>query len=240
MGIEVVFSVSVIGRVNQVVPGLMARIVSSGLYDQSDRVWLVINGDPGDLDHSGFHEVAEGLPKFVPVTAWPDASKCEFPALRVAWDRSRDAGATVCYIHSKGVTRQPNQQMADWTEYLSHFTIDRWRDRLADLEGHDCTGVNLGGSPADLSESPATWGYGKAPLHYSGNFWWSRSSHLAGLPDPMAWPPDGNYLRWRVMAEMWLCQLPGARYHCAWRSGVDHYAQAYPPKMYREDATQTP
>jgi len=219
---------------------MVDRMVRSGLYDHADKTWLVVNGDPAGLDRQGIHDVCEALPKLATVAAHHDASRCEFPALGLAWERARGHGATVCYLHSKGVTRPPTRQMLDWTEYLCYFNIDRWRDRVADLEGHDCTGVNLGGNPADLSERPDTWGYGKAPLHYSGNFWWAKARHLARLPDPVAWPPDQDLLRWRIMAEMWLCQLPQASYHCAWRSGVDHYAQAYPPHMYREDATQTP
>jgi hypothetical protein len=39
-------------------------------------------------------------------------------------------------------------------------------------------------------------------------------------------------MRWRMMAEMWLCQLPDAKYYNAWHSNVDHYIERYPIELY--------
>jgi hypothetical protein len=72
-------------------------------------------------------------------------------------------------------------------------------------------------------------------VHYSGNFWWSKSSHIKNLPNMSNWLPDGNYLRWRVMAEMWLCQIPDGKYSCAWQSNINHYQQNYPKELYESN-----
>jgi hypothetical protein len=141
----------------------------------------------------------------------------------------------VLYLHTKGVTKPGYQQIIDWTNLLSYFNINKWQDRLKDLEDNDCSGVNFFGNPDDINHHPSTWGYGKAPLHYSGNFWWSKSSHIKNLPNMSNWLPDGNYLRWRVMAEMWLCQIPDGKYSCAWQSNINHYQQNYPKELYESN-----
>jgi hypothetical protein len=228
----VFINVAVVGRYEGVLSDLCGKVVDSGLYDRSKNVYLVVNGDPAAMESGGLPRLFAGMDKFVGIHAGPTIDRCEFPTLQLIWDRCASEDITVCYLHTKGVTRQDTPRMRDWTEFLAYFNVERWRDRLSDLSSHDCSGVNLVGNPDDISFPPHTWGYGKAPLHYSGNFWWSKSSHIRRLPPPARWVPDGNYLRWRMMAEMWLCQLPSASYHCAWDSGVDHYASEYPRSMY--------
>lgn len=93
------------------------------------------------------------------------------------------------------------------------------------------TGVNLSGNKNDINENPITWGYEKAPLHYSGNFWWSKSSHIRKLNSPIKWLPSDDYLKWRIMAEMWLCQIEG-NYKNAWSSNVNHYIEKYKKENY--------
>lgn len=236
MKVSVFISVAVVGRCTQVLSDICHRIVGGGLYDRCDRVVLVVNGDPSALGAPELAAVLSGRPKFSAVHAALDISQCEFPALQMLWEHCLREDGAVCYLHTKGVTRADTRSMRDWAEFLTYFNVDRWADRLSDLEGHDCSSVNLRGNPEDINEHPATWGYGKAPVHYSGNFWWSRASHVRALPSPAAWPPDGNYLRWRMMAEMWLCQLPGSSYACAWQSGVDHYQTEYPRASYESGA----
>lgn len=118
---------------------------------------------------------------------------------------------------------------------MSYFNIIKWVDRINDISNHDCSGVNLSGNPEDIIYHPSIWGYGKAPLHYSGNFWWCKSSHIRKLPNPIDWLPDNNYIRWRIMAEMWLCQIDDSKYYNAWHSNVNHYVQNYPIKLYNTD-----
>jgi hypothetical protein len=115
---------------------------------------------------------------------------------------------------------------------MSYFNIDRWNDRISDLLENDCTGVNLFGNPEDYNCHPGTWGYGKTPKHYGGNFWWSKSSHIKKLEKPSNLAPDNNFLRWRMICEMWLCSPLEGKYHCAFSSNVDHYQQGYPKNLY--------
>lgn len=232
MRVSVFINVAVVGRFDRVLSGICARILDSGLYERCDKVYLVVSGDPEGLAEGDLPGILGGRDKFVQLHAGPTIERCEFPTLQLIWERCAAEDMAVCYLHTKGVTRQDSPMMRDWTEFLTYFNVERWADRLADLSTHDCSGVNLVGDPSDISSPPQTWGYGKAPLHYSGNFWWGRSSHIRRLPPPAAWVPGGNYFRLRVMAEMWLCQLAESTYACAWRSGVDHYVSEYPRGRY--------
>ena len=225
---NIYINIAMIGSVNQVLWDLLLRIKQSGLYDSCDKIFLVFNGDRNLLS---FKLVSE---KYVIIDSNSDVSKCEFPTLDLIWNdcKNSDEEFYVLYLHTKGVSKPGFQNVVDWVNYLSYFNINKWNDRISDLELNDCSGVNFFGNPNDINEHPSTWGYGKAPQHYSGNFWWSKSSHIKKLPNPINWLPDQNYFRWRVMAEMWLCQLNDGKYYNAFSSDVDHYMTPYPKNLY--------
>jgi hypothetical protein len=56
--------------------------------------------------------------------------------------------------------------------------------------------------------------------HFSGNFWWSKGSHIKKL-QPLE--NDVKYLS----PEMWICGTRG-KYFCLHESGVNHYEEEYP------------
>lgn len=226
--INVYINIAVFGSVNQVLFNLINRIKQSGLYDSCNKIFLVFNG-PSNL--ISFEITGD---KFFKIEANENILKCEFPTLDLIWNHcSKEDDLNILYLHTKGVTKPGFQNVEDWTNYLSYFNINKWQDRIKDLEMYDCTGVNFMGSANDIFEHPSTWGYGKAPLHYSGNFWWSKSSHIKKLPNPISWLPDNNYQRWRVMAEMWVCQVQQGKYYSAHSSNVNHYIKPYPEILYK-------
>lgn len=226
--INIYINIAMVGSVNQVLWDLLVKIKESGLYDKCNKIYLIFNGD---RKHLAFNLVSE---KYQIIDSNPDISKCEFPTLEYIWSDCQNSTEDfyVLYLHTKGVTKPHSQNVKDWTNYLSYFNINKWSDRLKELEENDCTGVNFCGNPDDLNEHPATWGYGKAPQCYAGNFWWSKSSHIKKLPNPVKWAPDSNLLRWRMMCEMWLCQIKGSKYFNAFSSNVDHYMSPYPSHLY--------
>jgi len=118
----------------------------------------------------------------------------------------------ILYVHSKGITKPFSKPSADWRRYLVHFNIERWKDNVALLEhGFDTVGVNL------LEN----------PLHYSGNFWWSKSSYIKNLPEV---PRFVN----RHYAETWICS-GGPRACEVFNSKIKHYEyiEEYGEENYR-------
>jgi hypothetical protein len=225
---RIYINIAVMGMVNEVLSNLLNRIKESNLYDNCDQINLIVNGDINlinvDLTDS----------KYKIWNKYKDTSLHEFPTLDLIWKHSQNEEFNVLYIHTKGVSRN-HPYINDWTNYLSYFTINKWEDRVNELIENDCTGVDLKGNPDDIKSHPSTWGYGKAPKHYSGNFWWSKSSHINKLLNPMSWVPDTNWTRWRMMNEMWICQLTESKYYNAYISNVDHYQSPYPKELYEEN-----
>jgi len=59
--------------------------------------------------------------------------------------------------------------------------------------------------------------------------------NLRGNPEDikfLTWMPNNDYLKWRMMCEMWVCQLPESKYYNAHTSDVDHYQNPYPGELY--------
>jgi hypothetical protein len=62
-----------------------------------------------------------------------------------------------------------------------------------------------------------------APLHYSGNFWWSKSSHIRNLPKIV-----DNYYN---TPEFLVSSIDGV-YKSLWHSEVNQYYTPYQANMY--------
>lgn len=214
------------GSVNRVLNDLLNKIDESGLYDYCDKIFLVINGDKNNLQF-------QMKSKYVIYNPHLDASHCEFPTLDLIWEHSqKEDDLTILYLHTKGVTKPNHPGVIDWTEYLTYFNVERWSYMITALNVNDAVGVNHGGNPNDYNEHPSTWGYGKAPLHFAGNFWWSKSSHIKKLTNPYDFIPEPNYMRYRVACEMWVCSNLEGKYTGLWHSNVNHYTTLYPRCLY--------
>jgi hypothetical protein len=93
----------------------------------------------------------------------------EGQTLALLHERCKQVDIDVCYFHSKGIINT-NPATANWREILNHYTITEWTKCVKLLEQTDVVGVK------DLR----TFG-----LMTSGNFWWSKSSHIRTLPEPL-------------------------------------------------------
>ena len=205
---------------------MIARMESSGLSENCDSLNFCILGDEKYLN-----------------VQFPKKSKIhwnihpyEFDTLHLLWRECQEEDMNVCYLHTKGVTKWDWRCVDDWRNYMSYFIIDGWRDRIRELREYDCTGVNLCGEDRKVcSKNYISWSDETGwPMHYSGNFWWSKSSHIRKINDINKWPPKEDYESWRIMPEMWLCQPRDSKYHCAWKSNVNHYGWRYTEENYIE------
>lgn len=82
------------------------------------------------------------------------------------------------YFHCKGITApwrmrqekiyQPFVNYYLWRKFLEWGCIEKWETCIEKLEQYSCVGVNL-----------CKW-----PMaHFSGTFWWTKSSYVRSLPD---------------------------------------------------------
>jgi len=229
--IRIYIHVAVMGPVTDVLQRQMNLIVRSGLYNQCASVSLLVNGDAGKL--SLVTDDPENKIKVIQISDNTDSY--EFPTLHYLWEESRQDDFAVLYLHTKGVSKPGNKSVKDWVNYLNYFMIEKWQDRMTELERNDCTGVNLRGSASNPVDKPEDWFQKGSPLHYSGNFWWARSAYVRLLPDPFLFKTIHEPIL-RYYCEMWLLQLKGV-FHCAWYSGVLHHkSEPYPSFMYRKES----
>ena len=128
--------------------------------------------------------------------------------------------SAILYLHSKGATRNGNQNVNAWVDYMEYFLIEHYNSCLDHLRAYDTAGVDYHTSP-----SP----------HYAGNFWWARGSYLKSRPEVSPQPES------RIQDPRWYCEfwlLDGAtattRVSTLHQSGVDLYATEYKRKMYDE------
>lgn len=75
----------------------------------------------------------------------------------------------VLYFYNKGITRS-GAAVANWKEVLNYYLVEKWPECVKLLETSDVVGVK------DLVCMDYT---------VSGNFWWSKSSHIKTLPNPL-------------------------------------------------------
>ena len=114
----------------------------------------------------------------------------------------------VMYMHTKGLSHFYNadknpkwvSNINTWRHFMEYVCIDSWRECVKDLAEFDTVGMNLYRAPF---------------VHYSGNFWWARGSHIVNLKNPFVGsdtkPTEGqkDTLTERHNAESWVCSVNG-------------------------------
>jgi len=208
MKIYIYFHICCINNWADIVAQSYTHIKSSGLYDIIEEIRCGVLGE-----HDGSHPLFAD-PKVSIVAQSLEIKTYEILTLDKLL---ADASSTdheefyVLYIHSKGVGYNANvPNVTDWVNYLTYFNIYRHKDCMWLLQNHgyDAVGVNI-------TEKPI--------LHYSGNFWWSTSKHIATLP-----PID--FIHYHA-AEFWVCSGKG-KYVTLWQSDINHYNKPYPISEY--------
>lgn len=129
----------------------------------------------------------------------------EFITLNFLRNFALNVDSNILYLHSKGVmTKEKNEAIDDWRNYMLHFNVNEWQKCVSHLKDNDTCGVDLRNNPQ---------------IHYSGNFWWSKSSHIKKLPIV---EETLSCLSNRHKCEFWLNQINGT-YFSMWDSNINIY-----------------
>ncbi len=130
------------------------------------------------------------------------------------------------YIHSKGVTKPSNENVADWRRLMSHFVLKRFDlTKEAFEKGYKLFGVNLCKYSEDLGERK--YAYALSDFWFRGTF---VSVNLNLLRDELQTiPVDQTYYG---TEGYWgkLCAFDEA--YCPHNSDIDHYRNPYPKETY--------
>ena len=195
----------------------LQKIKDSGLYDRSNKIFCSLLGQRNNYVLPDKYEIIYENEKM---------DVYERPILRYMYDNSSINEGKYWYIHTKGIRhyQTPNENpVRDWRNYMEYFIITKWQQCVNDLNNYDVVGVSLQREPK---------------IHYSGNFWWSKSSYIkTNKPEFKNNNTSNNIHNSKYYdGEMWICngkQRP-AKFLSYHTSGVQHYNEEYPPEKYIE------
>jgi beta-1,4-mannosyl-glycoprotein beta-1,4-N-acetylglucosaminyltransferase len=143
---------------------------------------------------------------------------CEIPTInKIQHFSQTNPNCNILYLHTKGIRYDDNnQKINDWIDMMLYFLVEKYELCISKLDnGIQTVGCNY----FDVKNSP----------HFSGNFWWSKSSYINTLPLLI----ESEFAS-RNDAEFWLCKNNPTVYELH-NSKIDQYFELYPPTMYRDD-----
>jgi len=184
----------------------MDKIKISGLYDNITEIRCGVLGYNYDADL--FND-----PKIVIRGTDRDISLSEVYTINLLYEDAQKEDFNVLYIHTKGITRHSlHKSVYDWVNYLCYFNIYQFKKCIDFLEDYDTVGVNLVVNNPDVV------------THYSGNFWWSKTSYIRKL--------EKCFYYCYNSPEYWITEKNIGKYHCLWNSNINHYHEEYSHYLY--------
>ena len=210
--IRIYYHIAQMGHWEEVVPDQLKALENSGLYAAVDKILVGIVGT-----------FPIALPSKVEVLFhYPDIRLAEIPTLNALREHSLSEDFNVLYMHTKGVSYlakgNTKKSVTFWRKYLEHFCIGRWRECLEALNEFDAAGCEF-----QQIKNP----------HFSGNFWWSRSSYLRTLSRVEDVVVYGEHaIHQRMKAELWVGSNPEIRVKELFHHGLNAYCVEIRPEIY--------
>ncbi len=164
----------------------------------------IVNNTLGKIISSKLYEYSNSLNCLM----YKNVTEFEYPTLNKLYEHAINEDAYFLYIHTKGAAN-PCQFSDDWRNYMEYFTIENWQKCVDMLEKFDSVGVNFQYEPYK---------------HYSGNYWWSKSSYLKTLEKPKKTSNRFEHEAWIASGNINPCSLHN--------SNINHYYQPYPKSKY--------
>jgi hypothetical protein len=185
---------------------LISDIKESGLYSKINEIrCIVLTQNPNDI------LIIENETKIKIYNVFDDFSLYETPTINLLYEHSKIENFNVLYIHTKGIRYDANDCILDWVKYLTYFNIYRHDICIDELSNYDVVGVNL-------QEMPT--------LHFSGNFWWSKSQYIRKLG-------VCHYTHYNS-PEFWITKQKNGDYLSLWLSNINHYIERYEEHNYKD------
>src|SRR3990167_8218008 len=177
--------ICMINNFMEIISEQLELLLQSELYDKSENIFVGCVGEIDELEK--IRKLFSNYTK-IKILSLASIKNYEFPTLEIIKYKSDIDEFYLFYIHTKGVSYSDNKGGKYWRDYMNYYNITKWRSAFLKLEqGYDTCGVKL------IEK-------GEFPMHYSGNFWWARSSYIKILPKI-----DTLNKEDRFSAEMWLC-----------------------------------
>ena len=189
---------------------LLTNLKKSGLWDKLDTIY--INNIGFSLDLAKYSVSG----KVMVINCSNDTSLFEIPTLKLmhSFCKEQPENTNILYLHTKGITYPIGtpiyDNVQDWINYMLHFLVNKHESCIKMLKEYDTVGVNFLENPNH---------------HWSGNYWWSLSSHISKL--------DVNKLVHKHDAEWWCLSIPNIKLFELHNSMIDHYKGPYKSDKYK-------
>ena len=135
-------------------------IKSSGLIDALDKVFINNIGEPIQYNYGS---------KFILTNYSENKLLYENPTINKIkhFVDQMDEPCYILYLHTKGNSYfKENLAVTDWTNMMLYFLVEKYKTCFDKFDLYDAIGCNYHTKPTP---------------HFSGNFWWAKSSHINTL-----------------------------------------------------------
>jgi hypothetical protein len=194
-----------VGNYKLLIHEQLLKIFESGLYDSCNKIYIGIYSHD-DASINWLLNLVSSYKKIVPLIY--EVNESERSTLKYLLDESNNVDAYFLYFMTKNVlsnTKTYDEQIVKnelWRISMEHHVIHKWKECINYLDdGYDAVGINY-----------VPYSHVGNHQHFSGNFWWTKSSHIKTL--------DKNYLydtkllgqQNPLLAEFWIGSNPNWNY----------------------------
>jgi hypothetical protein len=162
------------------------KIVESGLLDKCDTLYI---GYVSSIDFPFDHIINHPKVKFI-IKKESGYEGVTTTALKEFCDKQSEE-SLILYIHNRGMSHSENSPSDYWTHMMEYFVIENWKNSIDLLKNKYTCGCEMWSCKIWTNEEM---------FHYSGNFWWARSSYIKLLQYPQF---HNRYTE----SEFWILQL---------------------------------
>jgi hypothetical protein len=121
--------------------------------------------------------------------------------------QKKEEDVNILYIHTKGVRQTGNKKtIRSWRKMMEYFLVEQKETCISFLEEYDTIGCNCINEKSYNLEKVSV--NGRDCTHYSGNFWWGKSSYLKQLP-LLEYDLSEESIHTRCRAENWVLSGKG-------------------------------
>lgn len=219
MAFNIYFHIATAKNWKQSFDRVYGHIKDSGILDDCSEIVFSVNGDDiAFKDYVG--DAIKGRVIYLADSTY--TREFEFPTINILKQDSETSDIKSLYVMSKSATTPFTQQQMDHIDVMSWFNIHKYKECLEHLDEYDAVGV-------DYHDFPYK--------HFSGNFFWTKSSHARKLPF-LYWSPERETAplgEERHAAEAWVCKIDG-KYKSLHDTGIpvfERHIHEYPSSKYR-------
>jgi mannosyltransferase OCH1-like enzyme len=205
------------------------KLVKSGiLYDKNLKgVKISFLGDETNIDvlkHIWFRK------KVDIIHYGTDYKMYEYPAIHLIQNICKHEDCNILYFHCKGLLHK-DDNIKDWIDYIEYFNIERYKHSISKLKEYDVVSCNYYPREGDPYYKKNPYWFTFLNKHYSGNYWWTKTSYVNTLKR-LEYNKNGENDRYS--AEFWICSNEEGRFWSYYTASIN-FGELNRHRIYRNN-----